>query len=320
MFCHFCLPEQLPILILLAQIGIGERWSLVGLFNTFAQIFWLPALFFIPLALLLRSRRTLVLLLPAVLAFLITFGDHFVPHASLTPTADQTSFTLMTFNLFDDGRDSTSTVTLIEDADADVVAMQELNPRTAAALEEHFATTYPYRALHSDKGQFRGLGVMSKFPLSDDRYWDYDWMSVSLGHQSVRIDMNGQTLTLYNLHPTHPGMQGRFFDATLRGQEIDALLKEARQEAPPFMMVGDFNMPELSDDYAHIVHDYGFVDAYRVRGWGLGHTFTHGVVPFLRLDYMFLGEAVNIAEINVGPTSAGSDHRPLWAALVLQEQ
>jgi vancomycin resistance protein VanJ len=310
---------MMTVLVLLAQGLIGERWNLVAFFNTFAQILWLPALCLIPLALLLRSRRTLALLLPAALAFIITFGDHFLPHAPLVPTADQTTFTLMTFNLLDDGRDPTGIVDLIASADADVVALQELNATTAEALEARFADIYPYRALHSDQMRFRGMGVMSKYPITADRYWHYDWMKVWLGYQSVVLDIAGRSLTLYNLHPIHPGVGGRFFDPAMRNQEIAALLEESQTEKGLFMMAGDFNMPELSGDYARITQEYGFIDAYRVRGWGLGHTFTHNVAPFLRLDYMFLRHGVDVAEIKVWPSSGGGDHRPVWATLVLDK-
>ena len=113
-------------------------------------------------------------------------------------------------------------------------------------------------------------------------------------------------------------MNGSFFDPTTRGREIAELLEESRAEEGLFMMAGDFNMPELSNDYARITQEYDFVDAYRARGWGLGHTFTHNVVPFIHLDYIFLRDGVDVAEIQVWPSSGGSDHRPVWARLVLE--
>jgi len=310
---------MMTVLILLAQAIIGERWNIVAFFNTFAQILWLPALFLLPLAFLLRSGRTLLLLLLAALAFVITFGDHFVPHAPLVPSADQTSFTFMTYNLLDNRRDPAAIIDLIESAEADVVALQELSIITAAALEAHFVDVYPYRAMHSNKTGVRGMGVMSKFPITADRYWHYDWMALWLGHQEVQLEIKEQTLTLYNLHPIHPGVGSSFFDPTMRGREIAALLEESRAEEGLFMMAGDFNMPELSNDYARVTQEYDFADAYRMRGWGLGHTFTHGfVLPFLRLDYIFLRDGVDVAEIKVWPSSGGSDHHPVWARLVLE--
>ena len=194
---------MMTMLVLLAQAVIGERWNIVAFFNTFAQIMWLPALFLLPLALLLRSGRTFVFLLPAALAFIVTFGDHFMPHATIAPTEDQTVFTFMTFNLLDDGRDSSGIVDLIASAEPDVIALQELNPITAQALEARFADMYPNRALHSEGLRYRGMGVMSKFPITSDRYWHYDWMEVWLGYQTVVLDIGGESLTLYNLSLIH---------------------------------------------------------------------------------------------------------------------
>lgn len=313
---------MMTVLLLLAQVIIGERWNIIGIVKVFTQILWFPAVFLLLLALLLRSRRTIVLLLPAALAFVITYGDHFLPPASFVPSADQTTFTFMTYNVFDNGRDPANTIALIESADSDVVAMQELSPSMAEAFDQHFATLYPYCAFHIDQGVYRGNGVMSKFPITADRYWHYDWMMFWLGHQRVELEIDGQTLILYNVHTVHPGMGGgrdKLFVPTPRNREISSILEETRAETGLVMMAGDFNMPELSDDYHHIVHDYGFVDAYRLRSWGLGHTFTYGLVPFLRLDYVFLQPGIDAAEIEVWPSSAGSDHRPVVATLALEK-
>jgi endonuclease/exonuclease/phosphatase (EEP) superfamily protein YafD len=142
-------------------------------------------------------------------------------------------------------------------------------------------------------------------------------MPTDLGHQRVQIDINGQTVTLFNLHPVHPGVIGKGFDPSWRAQEIAALLEETRAYQP-VMMAGDFNMPELSEDYARITQGAGFTDAYRARGWGLGHTFTHHVLPFLRLDYVFLGNGLDVSASRVWDQSGGSDHLPVLSTLVLK--
>src|ERR1041384_7368207 len=94
--------SMMVILILIPQALIGERVGLVALFNTVAQILWLPSLFLLPLALLLRSRRSALMVLPGVVCFVVTFGDHFVPKTPLSVTPEQTTFTVVTFNLYDD--------------------------------------------------------------------------------------------------------------------------------------------------------------------------------------------------------------------------
>jgi vancomycin resistance protein VanJ len=304
--------------ILMPQIVVGEQSHLIGFVDSFAQLYWLPALLLLPLALILRSRRTVLLILPAALAWMITFGDHFIPKPSLDPLPDQTVLTVMTYNMLDNGRDPADVVAQIAEIDPDIVVVQELTPQRVDAFDVAFATVYPYRAFHVHTGFSRGLGVMSKYPITADRFWHYAFMPASLGHQRVQIDVEGQTLTLYNMHPIHPGLVGEFFNPEPRGWEIEAIIKDAQAESAPFMMAGDFNLPELSLDYQRITRA-GFVDAYRRRGWGLGHTFTRGgAVPFLRLDYMFLGPGVDVSTIRVWPTGGGSDHRPVVAHIILQ--
>lgn len=105
---------MMTLLLLLPQLIIGERWNIVGIINVFTQMLWFPSVFLLPLVLLLRSRRTIILLLPAALCFVFTYGDHFLQPPSFVPSADQTTFTFMTYNVLDDGRDPTKTIALIE--------------------------------------------------------------------------------------------------------------------------------------------------------------------------------------------------------------
>jgi endonuclease/exonuclease/phosphatase (EEP) superfamily protein YafD len=304
------------ILMLLAQGLIGERWNLVSLYNTLAHLFWGFGLLLVPFALLLRSRRSLVLLLPTILAFAITFGDHFLPHPTLTP--DRATLKVVSFNMYDDGRAPDELVTLIKEMDADVIAMQELGVGTADAFDGQLADLYPYRAFHPSERSYQGMGLMSKYPITEDRQWSYDDIAFDNYQQRVELDIEGESLVVYNLHPVAPNSMGEFYNADRRNRGISALLKETEIETRPFLMVGDFNMSELSEQYAQIVHEHDFIDVYRLRGWGMGLTFTHGLsVPLLRLDYIFMTPGIDVADISVWPASAGSDHQPVVAEIVL---
>ena len=58
---------------LLLRWLVGETWVIVAVFNSIAHLLFLPALVGLPLALLLRRRITVLLLLPALLAFLLSY-------------------------------------------------------------------------------------------------------------------------------------------------------------------------------------------------------------------------------------------------------
>jgi vancomycin resistance protein VanJ len=318
-------------LFLVLRILVGERWGLIGVFNSVAHLMLIPSLFLLPLCLLLRRRRLALTQLPAVLAFALSYGMMFLPRsAAVVP--DMTAISIVTYNLHGDEELYEPMADLIRAVDADVVAVQELSVIAADHFAEALADLYPHQALHPGDDSTRGQGILSRFQVSNDEYWrtpEYD--EFSLGHQRVVLDVNGIPVTLYNTHPVHPAMTGTLFDPVPRAHEIGVILERAAQDTGALVIVGDFNMTDQSEDYARVLESYS--DTYRDIGWGMGFTFpdfsnsralprflsrTSSFPPFVRLDYVFHNEAVIALEAQVWPTSGGSDHRPLFARLALE--
>jgi vancomycin resistance protein VanJ len=172
--------------------------------------------------------------------------------------------------------------------------------------------------------------MLSRYPLTADEYWRTVSVPQSMGHQRVEIDVDSVRFTLYNVHPIHPAMTGRLFDPIPRALEITELMARAGEDDGTVVLMGDFNLTDLSEDYAHITARYG--DTYWEVGWGMGFTFpdfsqpqalprflsnTTALPPFIRLDYIFHNKGVQPLEAQVWPDAAGSDHRPLYARLAL---
>jgi vancomycin resistance protein VanJ len=220
-------------------------------------------------------------------------------------------------------------IALIREADAALVALQELSPAAAARFADEFADQYPYQALHPNStNAIWGQGFLSRYPLLSDEYWH-----INLGHQRVEFQVGDEPVTLYNTHPVHPFfiLEGRGFNTQLRAQEISAVLDRAAQDTGAVVIAGDFNMPDQSDDYQRITAQY--MDTYREVGWGLGLTFPDfsyanavpdelpslslPIRPLVRLDYIFHSDALTALEARVWPTSGGSDHRPVFARLAI---
>ena len=304
------------IAFLLLHFSVGESWRLVAFFNVFAHLLWLPSLLLLPLSLLLRAWLPALLLVPAVLAFGLTYGQQFLPR---NPDPSQgPTLTLLTYNLLAGRGSYDESIAIIRAADAEIVLLQEVGFPIAAQIEAQLSDLYPYMALHPQAEQTAGQGILSRYPIEADTYWRYDWLRFALGHQRAEFTLNGQTITLYNLHPTHPAMSGSFFDPRNRELEIAALLAEMAEIETPIILGGDFNLTELSDDYAAITARYR--DAYRDAGWGLGWTFPRWglpVPPFLRIDYVFSSPAIRALEARVIDAYGSSDHHPLLVRLLL---
>lgn len=301
------------ILLLLGRFFIGERWTVIAFFNTFMHLLWVPALLLLPLCLLFRQKRSVGLLLPAVFAFVFTYGGQFLPRVTATP-ADAPHITVLSYNLLADGGDVSHRIAVIREVNADIVALQEFSHEASAVVPAALADLYPFIALHPHDQGTAGQAILSRFPVLEDAYWRYDWLPVALGHQRVVLDIGGVPVILYNVHPTHPGMTGAgFFNPAYRSREITDILARMAAENGPVLLMGDFNLTDLSEDYARITDRYQ--DAYRAAGWGMGPTFP--AIPFLRLDYLFFNDRFQAQAAKVWHTSGGSDHHGIVVQLAL---
>ncbi|GAB4544352.1 MAG: hypothetical protein OHK0023_01020 [Anaerolineae bacterium] len=310
--------------------------SPLAAFNSAAHWLLKPSMLLLPLALITRRWRLASALAYPFSLFVREYGPTLWRSANYTPTKPPAgSFSLLTFNIHKESDNLAPIFNVIRDAKADIVALQELGEEACAAIARDLCDEYPFQALHPYAPfPSAGQGVLSKFPIHADRYWRHEDVHQALGHQRVVLEIHGRQAALYNLHPVHPGMVGRIFDARPRHMELDRLLAQIAQDALPVFMAGDFNLTDQSDAYRHITAAYR--DAYREAGRSfMGYTFpdwrypqSHlfnqdlplGVVPLLaRLDYVFLGRAFAAVDVEVMPDSGGSDHRPVKAILRWQD-
>lgn len=302
------------ILFLLLHFLIGERWMPVAFLNTFAQLVLLPSFVLLPICLLMREWRFAAAISPAVIFFALTWGNLFLPNTAVQAGGDEANLRILSYNIGAYGQDPAEVIELIRLADADIVTLQELGIQYAQAIESQLSDLYPYMALHPQGITTQGQGVLSRFPLSEDSYWQYDFLRSPLGHQRVYIEEF--SLALYNLHPTHPGMNGNIFNPSFRSMELTDILERSTAEENHVILVGDFNMPDLSDDYRAIRALYR--DAFLEVGQGLGWTYSLSHSPaFLRLDYLFYREGIRPLSAQVLGDRWGSDHHPLLVELAL---
>jgi endonuclease/exonuclease/phosphatase (EEP) superfamily protein YafD len=329
--CGIALHGIIVTTLLLVRRSANDRQPLIGFFNVFAQLLTLAGLVLLPFTLLRRSwGLVLTQLIPAGF-FLLRYGPQFRPRRSI-PLPHSRCIRVMTFNLHKEEAHIDLIIALIRQARPDILAVQELRPGAAACFETELDDLLPHRALHPRAGRAEGQGVLSRYPIVADEYWRNPHISSeSLGHQRVVIDIEGVSVTLYNTHPIHPGMGGRWFADDLRGKEIDVVLAKAGQDSAAVLIMGDFNMTDTSDDYRRITADFG--DTFGEVGQGLGFSWPDirlpqalpdnfspvplPTPPLLRLDYIFHSPSIQALEARVWPDSAGSDHRPLLATLTL---
>jgi endonuclease/exonuclease/phosphatase (EEP) superfamily protein YafD len=245
------------------------------------------------------------------------YGANFIPRNPEIPD-DVQVISIQSHNILAGNHDTETIVSIIQGFDADIVVMQEVTHLMAAAFESRLSEDYPYQALHPQNIGVQGMAVLSRYPILEDTYWKYEWVPTPLAHQrSVLQITETDSIVLYNSHPTHPGMNYSTFNPSWRSREIADVLERTFREELPVLLVGDFNLPDLSEDYQHVTENY--TDAFRESGYGMGWTF--GMIPnnppFLRLDYIFITDDFTPISSRVGDSAGGSDHYPLFAEIGL---
>ncbi len=293
-------------------------------------LFWLgmlPVPLAFLLAMVMRSRRLLLLLLIP----LVAWGIHYVPiFAPKNPTAPANSqeFTLLTFNVLTPDEGKEQLLEIIRDANADIVLLQELSLTVAEYLHEGLSEQYPHQALHGQEWKyFRGQGVLSKYPILEDDYWILmDLFPETHGHQRVEVNINGETVVIYNSHPW-PSFTLSLYDGTATYDRIDRAHRQAietifpmiQAETEPVLLVGDMNMSQYYEEYNWITQT--LTDSYREAASGLGFTYPACGVSFLgeiiRIDYVFHSSQMTALEADVLDSCPASDHDPVLVRLAL---
>jgi endonuclease/exonuclease/phosphatase (EEP) superfamily protein YafD len=120
-------------------------------------------------------------------------------------------------------------------------------------------------------------------------------------------------LRVYNVHPFSPRHALFEDDETKkniarREAQIEAAAWSAKSDGPPFVIVGDTNLPPWSAIARRRLGDLH--DAFADVGFGFGYTFP-AKRPWLRIDRAFADDRVRFLDARVGPLGA-SDHRPLF--------
>jgi len=326
-------PLSLYSLLLVAFLSNRDRLPEadlppVALLNSLLHLLLKPAVLGVPLALVLRRWQLAALLMPLMAEFLRQYGAQLWRVARPPkPISAPRSFTALTYNLHKEDEHLAPILSVIRSLNADVVALQELGSRAAACFERELARKYPYRSLQPYPDfPSAGQGILSRFPLSDVLYWRHEGIVNALGHQRALLSVHGVQIALYNVHPVHPGMVGKLFDARPRQWEIEQIMARVAAEKRSVLLLGDFNMTDQADAYRQITARY--YDVFRRVGVGMGYTFpawrypqarelTNGLPlgwlpPLFRIDYAFASEGLQALSARVWRDSGGSDHLPLW--------
>ncbi len=309
-------------LALLFQLTLHDSSPLFFAASSLALYFFAPLPLLIPIAIWTRRRELLIGAAIFSALWLGHWGKFFSPTRLAQPS--QVELRVATYNLLGFNSAPEATIQELRSTHADLVSLQELNPKLGAAIERELADVYPYRWLDAQPG-VRGGGVLSRWPLepiaSDAGLApDLGWVGKPM---VSRVTIGERQLYFIQFHTASGTAAFR-----AREQQAEAIRDFAQQADLPVIAAGDFNATDTSRAYS--IAREGFEDAWADVGLGFGHTFPGEPGPerggsrpvlagipapkwLIRIDFIFYTQALEAREAAIVPSSGGSDHRMLTA-------
>lgn len=326
----------LSILIyLLLRFTLQDGLWWLGLVNTFAYIIFLPLPFLLLLALLARSRRAFLSLLPVIFLLLLWFGPRFITK-NVAP--DGTILRVMTNNVWRLNPTPEVVADLITIAKPDIVFLQEVQLSTQGDALVPLQNDYPYQSSLIDEIRihlYTAANItLSRYPFVISEKIELNVANMPNIYRDV-IEVDGQRIALYNIHlitpfsenPRLPIGDNYFakvalgYDDEPRNQQLAALLAYLKTEPYPYIAAGDFNLSDLSMTYGSISGQMR--DSFSEVGSGLGYSWPMAealalpdfLPPLVRMDYIWHSGLQALSAWQ--GAFVGSDHLPQFADFTL---
>ncbi|MCA9010801.1 MAG: endonuclease/exonuclease/phosphatase family protein [Planctomycetaceae bacterium] len=195
-------------------------------------------------------------------------------------------------------------------AGPDVIAILELNSDLEKALNQQLATSHPYVVSESqDNGNF-GIGLWSRFPLSNERVFHLN--TPILPSIEADVQLPSQAIHLVVTHPLPPigarNFNHRNRHLALLGQRIQKQFR--RDSAESLILLGDLNLTPWSPLFHDFLAATDLQNAAAGRGlqptWYRWNAFPFGLI----LDHGLHSGNLRCQKRMVLPPN-GSDHRAL---------
>jgi len=288
-------------------------WAMIV--RTFRYHVGLALLVAAALAIWWRRRRVAMACVPLLVFSLGPGLGALIPRDEVIPR--DRVLRVMSCNVLSSNPDTSGILGEVLRVDPDVVVFQEYSPPWHAAAQRSLATRYPYRATavrHDPMGQ----AIYSRLPFVEPVE-----LFVPLGmvdHPQVRavVRYGDTSVTLYSVHLLPP--RSNRLIAAARVQFAD-LMTRAATEAGPTILLGDFNFTPNGAQAARLRAN-GYAEAHAEAGWWRGATWpVRGVwryLPGVRIDQIYASEGLRAVRSRTG-VGRSSDHRPVWADLLLEQ-
>lgn len=244
------------------------------------------------------------------LALLWTYVPRYLPTAP--PQVDAVDVRVLTANLFFGQADPAAFVTLARET-ADIVAVQELTPQSAAGLSAAgMDNAFPYRVLLPGDSAF-GIGLWSRYQIvHSGRIEGYAFPIVGARVRIPGVRVDATVLSLHLVGPWPTPIDG--WRSDIAG--LPATLRDVGSSAGAgaVLVAGDFNATADMAPFRRLL-DEGYADAGADAGAGLVRTYPGRGQwpPLIGIDHILTKNSSAVtAQTVVVP---GADHRGLLSTV-----
>lgn len=287
------------LLLLLHRYVPNSVGNLGSLLETFLP--WLGGV--VPVlavaALVRRSAVAGIALLAPTLVWVMMFGELVLPGKG----GGSHNLRVLSHNVDATNSDHVGTARNLLDADADVIALEELTPDAFEVYERAFATRYQHQVKRST------ISLWSRYPLTDSASVDIGMGWTRALRAEVRTP--DATVAVYVAHLASVRVGTSGFTADQRNATISSLGRRIADESrASVLLMGDLNGTASDRSLAPITS--GLRSAQGAAGDGFGFSWPASF-PMARIDHILV-RGLTPARAWVLPRT-GSDHRPVVADL-----
>ncbi len=187
---------------------------------------------------------------------------------------------------------------LLEEVDPDFLVLEEIDSRWVEALSGEFSR-YPHQVVHPRADNF-GIGLFSKFPLSDEKVIFPGMTEVPTILATVSTGEGS-----FQICATHPLPPTCLSYSRKRDDQL-ASLSETLSSSLPVLLMGDLNTSPWGHAFRRLKKDSGLLDS--ASGFGIQPSWPAGnFLLRIPIDHALHSPEIRVQDRRICP-DVGSDH------------
>jgi len=303
-------------------------WALVVL-DKFADYFLFASIPLFLLALIIRKKAVILTAIPPLLICAFFYLPFFFVSSTVQTVGEANYLRIATFNIWNHNKDIDAIVSLINSAESDIIAIQEITDVQQTKLTSILSKTYPY--YHVSSQVYGGTtALFSRHELHNLIELEFDidrpaivadlaWEGVSVTVVSAHLN---PSFWAYHQQPWNqiPANYHQYIkDQNTQAGMIISALKD-RQNSQAYFLACDCNSQQAAS--TNRLLDTFFEDAFKSVGWQIGRPnnaqfkFEHNL---MHIDYIWHAGNATPTALYRTIESVGSDHEQVVADFLVNQ-